>query len=372
MGKIALDSSHTLSVRYLDIALEQLFVTPLYTNVFYHDSDLIHSDLRQSVLHVAATPNAVALKTTYLMPDGDAASKLQAEVELGKVLLVADDSLFLCLSLLNKVVCLTTPYFSAASDVSAGAGVVSVPVVTGGVLNTASTASTASIASTASTAIPPIPSLSTPPSSPPQRALFPITPLLSPNSLHVASQVVESFSPLDLRKTSAANTHAPEEKEENLSPIQEEPKTPKTQPRESSYGDVEVEIRSSGVELAMYRLLNSTLFVKGRRDDASLLFHFSFVSCLSFTRSGGSTTISMDVNDAGIELGSKDDARVLLSKEMSEVSGGEDSALIHLCIHNKTDIRVDLNQLAICLDAPAVVDSLTAILGVALLPSPHA
>lgn len=121
----------------------------------------------------------------------------------------------------------------------------------------------------------------------------------------------------------------------------------------------------------MYRLLNSTLFVKGRRDDASLLFHFSFVSCLSFTRSGGSTTISMDVNDAGIELGSKDDARVLLSKEMSEVSGGEDSALIHLCIH-KTDIRVDLNQLAICLDAPAVEDSLTAILGVALLPSPHA
>lgn len=362
LGKIALDSSHTLSVRYLDIALEQLFVTPLYTNVFYHDSDLIHSDLRQSVLHVAATPNAVALKTTYLMPDGDAASKLQAEVELGKVLLVADDSLFLCLSLLNKVVCLTTPYFSAASDVSAGAGVVSVPVVTGGVLNTASTASTA---------IPPIPSLSTPPSSPPQRALFPITPLLSPNSLHVASQVVESFSPLDLRKTGAANTHAPEEKEENLSPIQEEPKTPKTQPRESSYGDVEVEIRSSGVELAMYRLLNSTLFVKGRRDDASLLFHFSFVSCLSFTRSGGSTTISMDVNDAGIELGSKDDARVLLSKEMSEVSGGEDSALIHLCIH-KTDIRVDLNQLAICLDAPAVEDSLTAILGVALLPSPHA
>ena len=361
LGKIALDSSHTLSVRYLDIALEQLFVTPLYTNVFYHDSDL-----RQSVLHVAATPNAVALKTTYLMPDGDAASKLQAEVELGKVLLVADDSLFLCLSLLNKVVCLTTPYFSAASDVSAGAGVVSVPVVTGGVLNTASTASTAS------TAIPPIPSLSTPPSSPPQRALFPITPLLSPNSLHVASQVVESFSPLDLRKTSAANTHAPTEKEENLSSIQEEPKTPKTQPRESSYGDVEVEIRSSGVELAMYRLLNSTLFVKGRRDDASLLFHFSFVSCLSFTRSGGSTTISMDVNDAGIELGSKDDARVLLSKEMSEVSGGEDSALIHLCIHNKTDIRVDLNQLAICLDAPAVEDSLTAILGVALLPSPHA
>ena len=183
---------------------------------------------------------------------------------------------------------------------------------------------------------------------------------------------MESFSPLDLRKTSATNTHAPEEKEENLSPIQEEPKTPKTQPRESSYGDVEVEIRSSGVELAMYRLLNSTLFVKGRRDDASLLFHFSFVSCLSFTRSGGSTTISMDVNDAGIELGSKDDARVLLSKEMSEVSGGEDSALIHLCIHNKTDIRVDLNQLAICLDAPAVEDSLTAILGVALLPSPHA
>ena len=87
LGKIALDSSHTLSVRYLDIALEQLFVTPLYTNVFYHDSDLIHSDLRQSVLHVAATPNAVALKTTYLMPDGDAAGKLQAEVALGKVLL---------------------------------------------------------------------------------------------------------------------------------------------------------------------------------------------------------------------------------------------------------------------------------------------
>lgn len=361
LGKIALDSSHTLSVRYLDIALEQLFVTPLYTNVFYHDSDLIHSDLRQSVLHVAATPNAVTLKTTYLMPDGDAAGRLQAEVALGKVLLVADDSLFLCLSLLNKVVCLTTPYFSTASDASAGTGVVSVPVVTGGVPT-----------ATASTAIPPIPSLSTPPSSPPQRALFPITPLLSPNSLHVASQVVESFSPLDLRKTNAASTHTPTEKEENLSPIQEEPQTPKTLPRESSYGDVEVEIRSSGVELSMYRLLNSTLFVKGRRDDASLLFHFSFVSCLSFTRSGGSTTISMDVNDAGIELGSKDDARVLLSKEMSEVSGGEDTALIHFCIHNKTDVRVDLNQLAICLDAPAVVDSLTAILGVALLPSPHA
>lgn len=367
LGKIALDSSHTLSVRYLDIALEQLFVTPLYTNVFYHDSDLIHSDLRQSVLHVANTPNAVALKTTYLMPDGDAAGRLQAEVALGKVLLVADDSLFLCLSLLNKVVSLTTPYFSATSDASAGAGVVSVPVVTGGVPTVP-----AATASTASTAIPPIPSLSTPPSSPPQRALFPITPLLSPNSLHVASQVVESFSPLDLRKTSAANAHTPTEKEENLSPIQEEPHTPKTLPRESSYGDVEVEIRSSGVELSMYRLLNSTLFVKGRRDDASLLFHFSFVSGISLTKSGGSTTISMDVNDAGIELGSKDDARVLLSKEMSEVSGGEESALIHLCIHNKSDVRVDLNQLAICLDAPAVVDSLTAILGVALLPSPHA
>lgn len=402
LGKIVLDSSHTLSVRYLDISLEQLFITPLYTNVFYHDNDLIHSDLRQSILHISNTPNAIALKTTYVMPDADTVGKLQVKAALGKILLVADDSLFLCLSLLNKVTSLITPAFSSVpSDGSAQgqtkATEVSLPMqVPSGTSPTSTTSSassassasprnstgTASTASTASTTGTPVQTgitslsaalgttaLSTPPSSPPQHAIFPITPLLSPNSLHVASQVVESFSPLDPRKTDTANVPAPVKKAEELSPILEEPDSLATTPRESGYGDIEVEIISNGVELSIYRLLNSTLFVKGRRDDSSLLFHFSFISIISLTKSGGSTTISMDVNDASIELGSKDDTRVLLCKEMNEVSGIEETALIHLSVCDKSDIHVDLNQLSISLDAPALVDSLTVILGVAHLLS---
>ena len=423
-----LDSSHTLSVRYLDISLEQLFVTPLYTNVFYHDNDLIHSDLRQSILHISNTPNAIALKTTYVMPDAETVGKLQVKAALGKILLVADDSLFLCLSLLNKVTSLITPIFSSTvSDVSAqatskaaevsvplrvptgtgpasgvggaggvggasGVGAASVASTTSGVggvgvADVASTTSTASTASTTSitgttntttqTGIPSLSAalgtttLSTPPSSPPQQAMFSIAPLLSPNSLHVVSQVVESFNPLDSRKTDPANSQTPAKKEETVSPIPEEADSLETTPRESGYRDIEMEIVSNGVELSMYRLLNSTLFVKGRRDDSSLLFHLSFISVIALTKSGGSTTISMDVNDASIELGSKDDTRVLLCKEMNEVSGIEETALIHLSVCNKSDIHVDLNQLSISLDAPALVDSLTVLLGVLLRLASH-
>lgn len=201
--------------------------------------------------------------------------------------------------------------------------------------------------------------------------MFSIAPLLSPNSLHVVSQVVESFNPLDSRKTDPANSQTPAKKEETVSPIPEEADSLETTPRESGYRDIEMEIVSNGVELSMYRLLNSTLFVKGRRDDSSLLFHLSFISVIALTKSGGSTTISMDVNDASIELGSKDDTRVLLCKEMNEVSGIEETALIHLSVCNKSDIHVDLNQLSISLDAPALVDSLTVLLGVLLRLASH-
>ena len=368
---MTLDSSHTLTARFLDLTLDQFLVTPLYTNVFYHDNDLIHSDLRQSVIHVSDSPKAVAIKTTYVLPDADRLGTLRVGGSLGKVFVVVDDSLFLCLSLLNKIMDIFTPFLGSAPAVA--------------------------------------------PSSPTIRSaqpssLFPLTSLLSPNSLNAAYRVAEGI-PLQSREGVASvqsregipslqnhegipslqvteRIHSiqnqertqPFQNQEGILSLPPVPTGPQTSdspehtstpeekvaaPKAHGYEDIEVQVVSEGVEVSMYKLLNSALFVKGRRDEQSLLFHFFFTSTLGFRKTPNSSVLSVSVNDASLEYGGKESSHVLLSKEASEMSGlDEDLDLVRVEIRNKDEINVDVNLLTVSVEPDSLMNVATSILNV--------
>lgn len=386
---MTLDSSHTLTARFLDLTLDQFLVTPLYTNVFYHDNDLIHSDLRQSVIHVSDSPKAVAIKTTYVLPDADRLGTLRVGGSLGKVFVVVDDSLFLCLSLLNKIMDIFTPFLGSAPAVA--------------------------------------------PSSPTIRSaqpssLFPLTSLLSPNSLNAAYRVAEGI-PLQSREgvssvqsregvglvqsregvASVQNREGipsvqnhegipslqvterihsiqnqertqPFQNQEGILSLPPVPTGPQTSdspehtstpeekvaaPKTHGYEDIEVQVVSEGVEVSMYKLLNSALFVKGRRDEQSLLFHFFFTSTLGFRKTPNSSVLSVSVNDASLEYGGKESSHVLLSKEASEMSGlDEDLDLVRVEIRNKDEINVDVNLLTVSVEPDSLMNVATSILNV--------
>ena len=368
---MTLDSSHTLTARFLDLTLDQFLVTPLYTNVFYHDNDLIHSDLRQSVIHVSDSPKAVAIKTTYVLPDADRLGTLRVGGSLGKVFVVVDDSLFLCLSLLNKIMDIFTPFLGSAPAVA--------------------------------------------PSSPTIRSaqpssLFPLTSLLSPNSLNAAYRVAEGI-PLQSREgvglvqsregipslqnhegipslqvTERIHSFQNQERTQpfqnqegilSLPPVPTGPQTSDSPehtstpeekvaaPKTHGYEDIEVQVVSEGVEVSMYKLLNSALFVKGRRDEQSLLFHFFFTSTLGFRKTPNSSVLSVSVNDASLEYGGKESSHVLLSKEASEMSGlDEDLDLVRVEIRNKDEINVDVNLLTVSVEPDSLMNVATSILNV--------
>ena len=368
---MTLDSSHTLTARFLDLTLDQFLVTPLYTNVFYHDNDLIHSDLRQSVIHVSDSPKAVAIKTTYVLPDADRLGTLRVGGSLGKVFVVVDDSLFLCLSLLNKIMDIFTPFLGSAPAVA--------------------------------------------PSSPTIRSaqpssLFPLTSLLSPNSLNAAYRVAEGI-PLQSREgvglvqsregipslqnhegipslqvTERIHSFQNQERTQpfqnqegilSLPPVPTGPQTSDSPehtstpeekvaaPKTHGYEDIEVQVVSEGVEVSMYKLLNSALFVKGRRDEQSLLFHFFFTSTLGFRKTPNSSVLSVSVNDASLEYGGKESSHVLLSKEASEMSGlDEDLDLVRVEVRNKDEINVDVNLLTVSVEPDSLMNVATSILNV--------
>ena len=293
---------------------------------------------------------------------------------------VVDDSLFLCLSLLNKIMDIFTPFLGSAPAVA--------------------------------------------PSSPTIRSaqpssLFPLTSLLSPNSLNAAYRVAEGI-PLQSRegvglvqsREGVASVQSREgipslqnhegipslqvterihsfQNQERTQPFQNQegilslppvPTGPQTSdspehtstpeekvaaPKTHGYEDIEVQVVSEGVEVSMYKLLNSALFVKGRRDEQSLLFHFFFTSTLGFRKTPNSSVLSVSVNDASLEYGGKESSHVLLSKEASEMSGlDEDLDLVRVEIRNKDEINVDVNLLTVSVEPDSLMNVATSILNV--------